>query len=294
MPGSSALAVLGDLVEDVVVWLDKPLEAATDNPARVFRSRGGSAANVAVFAAARVPTRFIGCVGADPLGDQLVAAIRAAGVDARVQRRGRTGSVVVLVDADSERTMMPDRAAATELSDIPEEWLDGVGVLHVPAYGFTTDPAASAIRRAIDAAGRRGIPVTIDTSSASVLRELGTDRFLALVAEVRPRVLFANAFEAQILRLALVRPPHGSVFVLKHGSQPAQVIDDTGRVDEVPPVPVTAPRDSTGAGDAFAAGYLTALMSGATPVECARAGHALAREVLETPGAAQPDPSKDG
>jgi sugar/nucleoside kinase (ribokinase family) len=288
-----ALAVLGDLVEDVVVWLDKPLEAATDNPARVFRSRGGSAANVAVLAAGRAPTRFLGCVGADPLGDQLVASLRAAGVDPRVQRRGRTGCVVILVDAAGERTMLPDRGAAAELTDVPDAWLDGVRVLHVPAYGLTTEPAASAIRRAIAAAGRRGIDVTIDASAASVLRDLGVEAFLALVAEVRPRVLFANALEAGTLALSRVRPAGGGVLVLKDGPRPARIVDSSGRVDEVPALPVAAPRDSTGAGDAFAAGYLAALLGGADPVACARAGHALARQVLNTPGAAQPtDPGK--
>ena len=85
---------------------------ATDNPAVIHRTRGGSAANVAAFArrGTAVPARFIGCVGADPAGDMLCAELAGRGVDVRVQRRGRTGTIVVLVDGDGERTMYPDRA----------------------------------------------------------------------------------------------------------------------------------------------------------------------------------------
>jgi sugar/nucleoside kinase (ribokinase family) len=294
LPEVPSLAVVGDLVEDIVVWLDKPLEFATDNPARVFRSRGGSAANVAVLAAARVPTRFIGRVGVDPAGDQLVAAVRAAGVEVRVQREGRTGSVVVLVDASGERTMMPDRAAAGELADIPTGWLDGIAVLHVPAYGFASEPAATATLNLIEAAGRRGIRVTIDTSATSVLRDLGVDHFLELVRRIRPGVLFSNALEAKVLGLRDFRPAAGGVVVIKDGPRPVTLIEATGLVREVPALPVEAARDSTGAGDAFAAGYLAALLAGAEPVECVRRGHDLAREVLHTPGAAQPPVTIEG
>jgi sugar/nucleoside kinase (ribokinase family) len=286
-PEVSSLAVVGDLVEDIVVWLDKPLEPATDNPARVFRSRGGSAANVAVLAASLVPTRFIGRVGADPAGDQLVEAVRAAGVDLRVQREGRTGSIVVLVDANGERTMMPDRAAAGELADIPAGWLDGIAVLHVPAYGFASEPGRTATLDLIEAAGSRGIRVTIDTSSTSVLRDIGVDRFLDLIGRIQPCALFSNALEAEMLGLRHFRPAAGGVVVIKDGPRPATVIESTGRVHEVPARPVEAARDSTGAGDAFAAGYLAALLAGAEPVECVRRGHDLAREVLHIPGAGQ-------
>ena len=60
------LVTVGDLVEDVIVWSDGPTRHATDNPCVVRRSRGGSAANVAAFASALMPARFIGCVGDDP------------------------------------------------------------------------------------------------------------------------------------------------------------------------------------------------------------------------------------
>ncbi|MFE7593279.1 carbohydrate kinase family protein, partial [Kitasatospora sp. NPDC057512] len=134
------LGVLGDLVEDIVVWADGPLRHGTDSGARVFRRRGGSAANVACFAAGQYPARFLGCVGEDAVGDGVVAELTGHGVDVRVSRRGRTGSVVVLIDQDGERTMLPDRGAATLLERVPDAWLAGLTHLHVPAYSFDGEP----------------------------------------------------------------------------------------------------------------------------------------------------------
>jgi len=277
---SGVLAVLGDLVEDVVVWPDGPAQRGTDTAARIFRSRGGSAANVAATAAPLVPTRFLGCVGADPLGDALVAELAAAGVDVRVQRRGRTGSVVVLVEPDGERTMLPDRAAATQLQALAPADLDGIGLLHVPAYGLDGGSTADVLE---DVLGR--LPVTLDASSSAVLERLGPERVRALVERVRPVVLFANADEARVLELTA--RPLPVTAVLKDGARRTTVLHPGGRTEHVEVAPGAVVRDSTGAGDAFAAGVLAALLQGRDVRAGVVAGHALARQVLASPGATQ-------
>ncbi|WP_028921311.1 carbohydrate kinase family protein [Pseudonocardia acaciae] len=282
------LAVLGDLVEDVVVWLRGPLRAGTDNPASVHRTRGGSAANVAMFAAPLVSTRFIGRVGEDPLGCALVERLRASGVDVRVQRGGRTGSIVVLVHPDGERTMLPDRGASAELAPVPAGWLDGVRYLHVPGYAFAAEPAASSAYGLIKSAS---CAVTMDASSTALLDEYGPARFRELVADVRPAVLFANAAEARALRLGDHEPPAGTLFVIKNGAGPTTV-----RGAGTPPIRVPVPtrgraRDTTGAGDAFAAGYLASAAGGADPRTAVEAGHRLAARVLDAPGASFASPS---
>jgi sugar/nucleoside kinase (ribokinase family) len=277
------LAVVGDLVEDVVVWPDGPVQRGTDTPARVFRSRGGSAANVAVAAAALVPTRFLGCVGTDPLGDRLLAELIRAGVEARVQRRGRTGSVVVLVDVDGERTFLPDRAAAADLDALPADALDDVAVLHVPAYGLHGGRTAATVRALLDVAARRGVPVSLDASSWAVLRAIGVEQVRALVEQVRPLVLFANVDEARELELQR-RPLPATTLVLKDGARPTTVLERGERLEIAVP-PVEGVRDSTGAGDAFAAGWLSAMIEGQGPRERVERAHALARQVLTSPGA---------
>jgi len=276
---ASCLAVVGDLVEDVVVWPAGPMQRGTDTASRVFRSRGGSAANVAAAAAAYIPTRFLGCVGADPLGDRLIASLAAAGVDVRVQRRGRTGTIVVLVDPDGERTFLTDRAAAADLGPVPATELDGVGLLHVPAYGLSGGRTAASVRSLLELATSRRLPVSLDASSWAVLRSIGD--IAEVLRRVRPILLFANADEARELPL----PLSGTTVVVKDGARPTTVLLANGGTLRVPVPPVSAVCDSTGAGDAFAAGWLSATMEGRDGAACVQRAHELARAVLATPGA---------
>ncbi len=288
--GPGVLVAVGDLVEDIIVWPAAPARYATDNPCVVRRSRGGSAANVAVFASGLMPARFIGCVGDDPVADLLTSELAGHGVDVRVQRRGRTGTIVVLVDSAGERTMYPDRAAAMELTDVPEEWLESAAMIHVPSYCFAAEPAAASVLRLIRHAGQAGIPVSLDASSTGMIEEYGLARYLDLVESVRPSVFFANAHEARLLDVT--RPQFAKTMtVVKDGAGPA-VVTLPGAVPRAVPVPDAPPaRDSTGAGDAFAAGFLAARLHGADPAEAARAGHILARSVLFSPGATSAQPA---
>ncbi|SOD71724.1 sugar/nucleoside kinase (ribokinase family) [Jatrophihabitans sp. GAS493] len=283
------LVAVGDLVEDIVVWRTRDVHPGTDNEAAIFRSRGGSAANVAFFAADLVPSRFIGCVGEDAAATMLVAELTDRGVDVRVQRRGRTGTIVVLVDADGERTMYPDRAAAGQLQEVSDMWLVSAGCLHVPAYCFATEPTAGSVRRLIDSARRRGVPVSIDASSTGMITDYGVERFRQLLDSVQPQLLFANADEAALLDLANDRFS-GTLTVVKDGPRPTAVRPVFGDELLVPVPPLAGVRDSTGAGDAFAAGFLSAWLGHSDLAECARFGHALARSVLLTPGAQSSSP----
>lgn len=282
------LVVVGDLVEDIVVWAGEHVRAATDTAAQVFRARGGSGANVAALAAARVPTRFIGRVGADAAGDALTAELARRGVDVRVQRTGRTGTVVLLVDADGERTMFPDRGASAELEGVDATWLDGVGWLHVPAYGLEREPMRAEVRRLADIARVTGARVSVDASSTGLLAGLGVELALALIRDLAPDVLFANEAEAELLGLvgggALAASVARTV-VVKHGPLPTDVIEAGTLVARVDVAPVAGIRDLTGAGDAFAAGFLAATLEGADATAACLAGHAAAASVLTNPGA---------
>jgi sugar/nucleoside kinase (ribokinase family) len=136
----------------------------------------------------------------------------------------------------------------------------------------------------LDAAADRGVAVSLDASSWAVLRAYGLEAYRELVLRVRPAALFANADEARDLEL-LTRPLEGVRVVRKDGPRPTTVLEPDGTRLVVPVDPVDGVRDSTGAGDAFAAGWLSARMDGLGARERVERGHALARQVLTSPGA---------
>jgi sugar/nucleoside kinase (ribokinase family) len=284
---NGVLGSLGDLVEDVVVWLDGPLAIGTDAAGSIVRTRGGSAANVASAAAqlGRVPARYIGCIGPDATGEGLVAGLEREGVDVRVQRQGCTGAIVILVEPGGERTMVPNRGASTLLETLPDEWLEGLAVLHVPAYGFCAEPIGTTTVDALRRARERGISTSIDASSVGMLRTYGRERSRALLAELSPDHLIANSDEATFLGLEEPGYLPYTTLVVKHGSAPTAVRLAGDEWLEVPVVPVDEVRDTTGAGDAFAAGYLSAVILGDDTATACAAGNAWAAQALGRAGA---------
>jgi sugar/nucleoside kinase (ribokinase family) len=296
------LCVIGDLVEDVVVWLPTALSYGTDTPSKIVRTRGGSASNVAVFAAAinanntaRYRSRLIAQVGNDSLGDRLVATLESSKVEPCVVRSGRTGSIVVIVSKDGERTMLTDRAAATQLESAPENWYNDVSILHVPAYSLFSEPLSTAARRCIAIAHEKKIMVSVDASSASLIKAFGIARFRQLLAELNPKVFFCNTDEAEVLNIK-AQPLELEVVVIKAGAEPTTLIFKA-QTSTIAVAPVGEITDSTGAGDAFAAGFLNKFeqtyiyVSPArqpdepTLRDCVLAGHQLAARVLRSPGA---------
>jgi len=242
---------LGDLVLDVIVRLEQPLAIGADATSTIVLRPGGQAANVAAWVAALGGTsRFVGKRGADDAGALAAARLRELGVELAgpVEPAGN-GVIVSLVDPSGERTMCPDRGVAAELrpEEIDEAWFADCAHLHVSGYALLRDPVRFAATRAIELARARGAGVSIDLSSWSAIRDFGAERFRAQLADLAPDVIFANEEEERIVG----GPIPGRTWIVKRGAAGASfdgVERAPARVEEVV--------DSTGAGDAFAAGWL--------------------------------------
>jgi sugar/nucleoside kinase (ribokinase family) len=276
------LAAIGDVVDDIVVRIGGPIRVASDTPASVSRRRGGSAANVAA-AAGRLTgrARFLGQVGDDGTADLVLGELVADGVDVSfVRRAGRTGAIVVLVDEHGERSFLTDPGSARAL-DAPEPvWLEGVDVLHVPFYSLVDEPMATTARTLVGWAHEQDVAVSVDVSSTSVLAAYGTRRALDLIASLRPAVVFANGDEASLLGIA--GPLGAAVTFVKHGAEDAVVLVPGGTTHVVPAIDVGSVLDTTGAGDAFAAGVLAGDVWRSDPAAACEAGHRAAATLLSS------------
>ena len=250
------LATLGDLVEDVIVRLDGPVNIASDTPASISRRRGGSAANTAVAAVAGGhPARVLGQVGNDAIGGALLDEMARTGVDVScVRRAGSTGTIVALVDAAGERSMLTDRRTCVELVDPDPAWLDGIVVVHVPFYSLAVEPIATTATTLMMWARQRSIAVSVDLSSTAVMHDYGLDRTRELIVRLCPDVILANRDETAAFGTDGL--PAGSLLVEKRGPDSAIIHRDATAV-EVHALAIGAVGDTTGAGDAFAAGFLT-------------------------------------
>ena len=288
--------VLGDLVVDVVLAPARELASATDVPGRVMLRQGGSATTTARWLGrSGARAALIAAVGRDAEGRALIEAVRRDGVVAHVVRVAgyRTGRIGVVVAPGGERSFVQDRAATLQLAPehLREAWFAATELLHLPTYSLLDGPLGDAGRHAAALAHEAGALVTVDMSSSGPLLAMGRSGAAAAGAAARPDLLFAAGVEARavadsdehLLDLA-------SIVVLKRGSAGVTVLFREGvatRRLEVAAKPVVA-ADTTGAGDAFDAGFilgwLLARRAGAAPAaglrRAANSGNRLAARQL--------------
>ncbi len=235
------IATIGDLVVDVVVRLSDALVIGDDRAAAITVGPGGQAANVACWAATLgAQARYIGRCGEDIAGDIVAARLRTLGVEVCGPRGGRTGTVVSIA-AIGDRTMASDRGSATQLepSDLDQRWFD-CDAFHVSGYALAVEPLAFAAVEGAKLARAAGATVSFDVSATTIL----TDAFRSRVHSLRPDIAFAterekSAFGHLDTRWVIKRGPLGaSVDGVEYAAEPITVVD------------------TTGAGDAFAAGFL--------------------------------------
>ncbi|MGV9885574.1 carbohydrate kinase family protein [Streptomyces sp. NPDC003395] len=280
---TGALLVVGDVVTDVVARHHGTPVRGTDTAAAIRIVPGGAGANVACWAARRGcrDVRLLGRVGADT-ADWHARELEASGVRPLlvVDPEAPTGTVICLVDtgAAAERTFLTDSGASLRLDrdDWSEDLLDGVAWLHLSGYLLFSEPSRALVATALSAARARGVPVSVDPASAGFLRELGADRFLALVEGVE--VLLPSRDEACLLTGlpevddAAARLSRRIPLVVATAGGEGAVVARSGAVCARVPAPPAQARDTTGAGDAFTGAFLAALLAGAAPPEAAAEG----------------------
>lgn len=268
------LLVIGDVVTDVVVHPQGPIASGTDTASQITIGGGGSGANTAAWAASNgANVSFVGRVGADQAlwHQQLLEAV-GTHTYLSVDPYRPTSRIVVLIEPNGERTMLTDRGTNDGLavSDIDQAALDAAEIVHVSGYTLLFDgPRAAGVHALRRAAEARKV-TSVDPNSVAFLAQFGVGQFLELTKGLK--LCFPNAEEACLL--SGERDPVTAAcrlnlwyetVVCKLGASGA-VVAQHGRVVAQATAKRATVIDTTGAGDAFAGGYLS-LLGGSETIE---------------------------
>ncbi len=264
--------MIGDVMTDVITRMSAPVSYGSDTAAEIVLRPGGSGANTAAWLGhLGVPTVFIGCVGDDAVGRDARRSLEVHGVTAvlAVIPDVPTGTCVVLVDPGGERSMLPDAGANAFLTPeyLPRDAFTPGGHLHLSGYTLIRPSTREAAATAITTAREVTMTTSVDCASAAPLTQIGGEVFLSLIADVD--LVFATLDEGEVLcgsrnpaEIATMLGRDHRAVVVKRGAQGALWF---GPADEATAAAAASALtiDTTGAGDAFAAGLLRARRHGA-------------------------------
>ena len=285
---------IGDLALDVIAQLKESINYGNDTASRISTHPGGQAANVSTWITrTNTKAQLVARVGNDPVGFALISDLDKYGVEhMNLMRSGRpTGVVVILVDANGERTMFPDNGANADLeaNDLPPlADVDGAYLSGYALLDFRSRDAVLAMVKKIKAAG---IPIYFDPTTTGAMKIVTREEVLSWVALMDGILL--NAEEALYLGEATEieeaeenLKAYAPLVVIKLGSRGAMAVfnDESVRVAAV----TTNVVDTTGAGDSFAAGFIPMWLETRDLEKALSAGTALAAKCVATVGARPP------
>ncbi len=258
---------IGDVMLDVVTKigvLPSQVNYGSDTPATISTHGGGAAGNVASWLTqAGAQSTIVGHVGNDSAGSALVSEFDALGVRHHnlVVDNGHSGVVVVLVDPTGERTMFPDNGANSGLhiGDLPE--LTGYDAVYISGYSPLDPLSLPGIKEMITKMREAKLPIYFDPASVGGMKEVAIDEVKSWLPLMD--VLLLNEEEAIYLTdtsdiesaLEILLKDCETV-VIKRGSHGAIGKSRGGESVSVPAIPTTVV-DTTGAGDSFAAGFIS-------------------------------------
>jgi sugar/nucleoside kinase (ribokinase family) len=277
LAASPRVVVCGDVINDILVKPADRVVRGSDTVSVIEARPGGSAATQAAW---------LGWLGTDVTFAGRCGARDVAYHRAELERFGvrvwlvadpdvDTGSIVIMVSPDGERTMFTDRGANVQLrrADLPADLLDDATLLHLTGYTFF-EPALREVALSLMADARaRGLPVTVDPGSAAFLARLREGEFVTWTAGAA--ACFPNLDEAAVLTgapdpadmvarlgtrydLVVLKLGGDGCVIASRGSAPVRVAGVAADV-----------QDTTGAGDAFCAAFLSRWLTGAEPAAAA-------------------------
>ncbi|OLF12668.1 ribokinase [Actinophytocola xinjiangensis] len=273
----NTVVVVGDVAVDVVAAHSGPVVHGGDSRARIALTTGGAGANTAAWLAwCGAEVALVARVGEDAAGRQALEELTTAGVRCAFTFDGEASTccVVVLVDDQGQRSMLPDRGASARMTpdDLDPALLAGAEHLHLSGYVLLDESTLGAGLAMLAAARDAGLTTSVDPQAAALITDparfveelAGVDLLLPNLDELAALTGSRSAASAERLLGAF-----GAVAVTT-GPAGASWVDRDGTVS-VPAAP-GACVDTTGAGDAFDAGLLSAWLAGKSTEDSLLAG----------------------
>ncbi|MEX0975495.1 MAG: adenosine kinase [Woeseia sp.] len=265
---------------------------------------GGSVANsIANFASLGGRAAYIGNVKADQLGEIFVHDMRALGVDVRLTPAADgspTARSHILITPDGQRTMQTYLGACTELgvSDISERTVGSPDVVLLEGYVWDIAEGPALIAKAVAIAKQKSARIALSLSDSFCV-ERHRNEFLEAI-RTGVDIIFADDDEVMALlevdtfdKVKQAVPQFDRLFVMTRSEKGSVIMDRTQTIEQAA-IPVEKVVDTTGAGDAYTAGFLFGLTSGRTLVECAKLGTECGSAVIQRIGARIPQSPRVG
>ena len=277
---------------DVTVLLNRPIVEGLETRAKISTQGGGAAANVASWLAFnKTPSYLVVRIGDDSAGQTLITELDSYGVEhsSRVIPNTNTGVVVVIVGSEGERTMFPDSGANSGLgiTDLPD--LSQFSAVYISAYSLINTQSRAGVLDIINAIKAAGLRIILDPATVGVLMEVGVKAATEWLDLIDTIIL--NEEESHFLTgkdnpvdAAAKLLERVNTVVIKRGSNGALGQVRGGQLIQVEAKKTTVV-NTTGAGDAFAAGFISIWADNGPLIEALESGADLASHCVALVGA---------
>ena len=288
----SRFLCIGDAALDVIVKMQTELHVGSDTSSQISMHGGGAAANTATWLANLGHSVYFSCrLGNDAAGRAIAAEFDQWGIEYRKEflTNEKTGVVVVLVNNAGERTMFPDSGANSGIDEKNLPPLVGFDAAFLSGYSLFNPLSTSGVLRMISMIKAANIPLIFDPASVGTMTSFGRERVLEMLSVMDIAIM--NDDEARFIAgkselndalesLTSLVP----MVVIKTGSSGAiaQLRGDTLLESKTEAI---AAIDTTGAGDAFAAGFIPRWLESHDLLESMKAGNEVARRCVAIIGA---------
>lgn len=288
----SRILCIGDAALDVIVKMQTELHIGSDTASHISMHGGGAAANTATWLAQLGHSVYFSCrIGDDAAGRAIAAEFDSRGIEYRREflSNEKTGVVVVLVNNKGERTMFPDSGANSGISEIDLPSLKNFDAAYLSGYSLFNPLSTSGVEAMISRIKEAEIPLIFDPASVGTMTVFGHERVLqllplmdvAIMNEDEARFLAKSDSLENTLQILTSLIP---VVVVKTGSKGARAQMRAGDVVTSQTEAIAA-IDTTGAGDAFAAGFIPQWLHSHDLLTSMNAGNDLARKCVAIIGA---------